>query len=248
MEVDQKVTFLLKGPGQHALILAMRVIRPISVGILSVLLLITGFCQAEARIYGEVFARAMALHPDTKRGETAFLARCSACHGEDAWGSYDGEYPQLAGQHAKVIIKQLSDIHAGIRSNPKMTPVVKELVNEAPQLVADIAGYLEGLPMNPYPEEGYAEDLAVAELTYRQKCASCHGIKGEGDGSKLYPLVQGQHYEYLLREMRWLRDGERGNADPKMVEQIRDMSDDELALMADYLSRLMPPAERLGED
>jgi hypothetical protein len=45
-----------------------------------------------------------------------------------------------------------------------------------------------------------------------------------------------------------LREGERGNADPEMVEQIRDMSDNELALMADYLSRLMPPAERLGED
>lgn len=240
--------FPLEGMAQNALKQAMRVNRQISVGILPVLLLITGFCQAEARIDGQVFSRAMVLQPDTKRGETAFLARCSACHGEDAWGSYDGEIPQLAGQHAKVIIKQLSDIHAGIRINAKMMPVVKELVTEAPQLVADIAGYLETLPMNPYPEEGYAEDLSAAESTYRQKCASCHGTRGEGDGSKLYPLVQGQHYEYLLRELRWLRDGERGNADPKMVEQIRDMSDNELDLMADYLSRLMPPAERLGKN
>lgn len=196
----------------------------------------------------QVFIRAADLAPDLQRGKQEYIARCSQCHGEDGWGSYDGEYPQLAGQHSSVIIKQLADIHAGIRSNPRMAPVVQQLGAADPQLVADIAGYLSTQLMNPYPEIGEAEDVSSMEPYYQQHCARCHGEQGEGSAERRYPLVQGQHYAYLLRELRWLRDGQRGNAHPEMVAQIRDMSDQDLSLMADYLSRMMPPDERLGED
>lgn len=211
------------------------------------MLLVGGTTQAKP-VSKEIFTRAMELQADVQRGKTEFVSRCSACHGEDAWGSYDGEFPQLAGQHARVIIKQLSDIFTGIRNNPRMSPVVTDLSREEPQLIADIAAYLENLPMNPSPEEGFAENLGDAESIYKQKCISCHGTRGEGDGEKLYPLVQGQHYEYLLRQLSMIRDGKRGNAHPLMIDQIQGMSDDELALMADYLSRFLPPADRLADE
>jgi hypothetical protein len=35
-----------------------------------------------------------------------------------------------------------------------------------------------------------------------------------------YLLVQGQHYEYMLRELQWLRDGQSKNANQEMVTQI----------------------------
>ena len=191
------------------------------------------------------FTQALQLDPDVAKGKAEFQRRCSQCHGENGWGSYDGEFPQLAGQHRSVIIKQLADIHRGTRSNPKMIPVVIQLSSGPSQLVADIAGYLESMLMNPYPEVGEGENLEVAEAVYKARCAGCHGARGEGDASKFYPLVQGQHYEYMLRELRWLRDGKRKNANQDMVEQIKAMDDRKLASLADYLSRLMPPEERL---
>ena len=34
----------------------------------------------------------------------------------------DGTFPQLAGQHTTVLIKQMADIRAGERDNPTMYP------------------------------------------------------------------------------------------------------------------------------
>ena len=62
-----------------------------------------------ARASNSVFTKALYLAPNLEQGRSEYLVRCSQCHGEKAWGTYDGEYPQLAGQHAPVIIKQLSD-------------------------------------------------------------------------------------------------------------------------------------------
>jgi len=194
------------------------------------------------------FTQALQLNSDVAKGKAEFQRRCSQCHGQNAWGSYDGEFPQLAGQHRSVIIKQLADIHRGTRSNPKMIPIVIQLSNEPSQLIADIAGYLETRLMNPDPEVGEGENLEVAESVYKSRCAECHGARGEGDAEKYYPLVQGQHYEYMLRELQWLRDGKRKNANQEMVAQIKEMDDRQLAYLADFLSRLMPPEERLGED
>ena len=214
--------------------------------LLPLLLLLPGVCLAQ--LPGDsVFGRALGLQPDQQQGKAEYLARCSQCHGEQAWGTYGGEYPQLAGQHARVIVKQLADIHHGRRSIPVMQDVVAGLADGGPQLISSIAGYLSALPMNPYPEWGESEDPSGAAPIYQQKCAHCHGDQGQGDAAQFYPLLHGQHYEYLLRELRWLRDGTRGNAHPEMVDLLADMEEQELLLLADYLSRLLPPEDRLGE-
>ena len=48
----------------------------------------------------------------------------------------------------------------------------------------------------------------------------------------------GQHYRYLLREEVAIRDGERRNANPKMVRLIKGYSDADLQAVADYISQL----------
>ena len=52
-------------------------------------------------------------------------------------------------------------------------------------------------------------NLARGAELYEKACATCHGDKGEGKAEKFYPLVAGQHYKYLLREERFIRDGLR---------------------------------------
>ena len=52
--------------------------------------------------------------PDIEAGKTTFSV-CARCHLPEAWGNNDGTYPQLAGQHVNVLMKQLLDIRNGIR-------------------------------------------------------------------------------------------------------------------------------------
>jgi len=201
---------------------------------------------AEAQLDQEL-SSAMALTPDIETGKVLYTQLCAECHGEDGWGSTGGEYPQLAGQHRSVIIKQLADIRAGNRDNPKMFPIVEESRIGSAQAIADIAAYISTLLMDSFPAAGDGIDLARAEEIYLHNCSRCHGANGEGHSGLHYPLIQGQHFEYLLRQLQWIRDGQRKNANPQMAALIRQMKDGELALLADYISRMEPPAEKLSD-
>jgi cytochrome c553 len=172
---------------------------------------------------------------DAARGEIAFEV-CQGCHRAGAVGRLNGTYPRLAGQHATVLIKQMTDVRAGRRDNPKMYPFADKHVLE-PQDIADIAIYLQGLPSPPNNGKGKGEGLAKAKKKYDADCASCHGKAGMGDSDKFYPRVAGQHYLYLLRESLSIRDGQRRNAFPKMVKLIKGYSDADIAAVADYMSR-----------
>lgn len=181
-------------------------------------------------------AEALALKGDIARGEAAFVI-CQGCHRVGALGRADGSYPRLAGQHATVLIKQLSDVRAGKRSNPKMLPFADHQ-SLSVQDIADIAAYLQALPVPADQGQGGGSDLARGRMLYERDCLSCHGAQGEGKADQFYPRLSGQHYRYLLRENRLIRDGERRNANPEMANAIRAYSDDELASVADYISRL----------
>lgn len=180
--------------------------------------------------------QALRAQGDAVRGAITFEI-CQGCHRANALGRPDGSYPRLAGQHDTVLIKQMTDVRAGRRRNDKMLPFVDRHV-VGPQDIADIAAYLTRLPVPPNHGKGPGERLEQALLQYRQACQECHGSRGEGDALRFYPRVSGQHYRYLRRELIDIRDGERRNANPRMVKVVRQMSDAELDALADYMSRL----------
>lgn len=173
---------------------------------------------------------------DPLRGEIAFEV-CQGCHGKDALGEIDGTYPRLAGQHASVLIKQLADVRAGIRDNPKEYPFTDEHVVTTQEL-ADIAAYLNALPVPDEHGIGPGTDLERGRALYERDCIECHGPAGEGDPADFYPRVAGQHYLYLLRQMHDIRDGKRRNANPEMWEVSKDYPDEDIQVVIDYMSRL----------
>ena len=183
--------------------------------------------------------QALKLKGDAERGAEAFVI-CQGCHRRGATGSASGAYPRLAGQHATVLIEQMTDIRSGIRLNPKMEPFADEHVLTT-QEIADIAAYLQTLPIPPNLGRGSGNALGHGKELYARDCATCHGDKGEGNAEKFFPLVAGQHFKYLLREARFIRDGKRGNANPDMVKVIKSYSDDDLEAVADYISGLVAP-------
>ncbi len=155
-------------------------------------------------------------------------------------------YPQIAGQLQSVTIKQLADIRARNRDNPTMRPFASPQLLGGAQEIADVAAYIAQLPMNPHNSVGPGVDLEYGEQVYKENCVDCHGDTGQGDGKDHIPLIQGQHFQYLMRQFEWIRLGKRRNADPKMVKQIRRFTPRDVSAVMDYVSRLKPPAEKVG--
>lgn len=189
----------------------------------------------------------LSLTPNIEAGKKVF-DMCSKCHGVEGWGSYDGDFPQLAGQHKTVIVKQLLDIRSGKRINQVMRPIILELSQSGDQAIVDVAAYIETLKMDPEPAVGEVDDdvLEKTGITYSIKCASCHGVNGEGIRDKFYPLLQGQNYEYLLRQLKNIQSGDRKNADWDMKKVIRQMPVNELEYLADFISRLEPEEHKIA--
>jgi cytochrome c553 len=185
---------------------------------------------------------ALKLKGDVKRGEEAYEV-CSACHLPSAAGRPDGTFPQLAGQHTTVIIKQMADIRAGLRDNPIMYPFAATLTDS--QELADVAAYIQTLKIPHDNGKGTGTDLETGKKLYARDCETCHLKNGEGAKDKFYPVLAGQHYKYMLRQATEIRDGKRRNANPDMVKVIKPYTDKEIDAIVDYMSRLeMPDATK----
>lgn len=185
-----------------------------------------------------------ALHKkgDVKNGKEAYEV-CGACHLPSGAGRPDGTFPQLAGQHSTVLIKQIADIRAGLRDNPTMYPFAATLTD--PQELADVALYINSLCI-PSNHGGYEGPDAAIQISkgkdlYEKECKECHGTNGEGNKEKFFPVIAGQHYKYLLRQMTEIRDGKRRNANPDMVKIIKKYDDQQLVAISAYQSSLVMP-------
>ncbi len=173
---------------------------------------------------------------NAKNGEEVYEV-CSACHLPDGMGRSDGSLPVVAGQHEKVLVKQMIDIRTGHRDNPTMYPFAQSM---EPQDIADSAAYMAKLKLKTSNGKGPGKDLKRGAELYAKDCQSCHKDNGVGDAAKFVPLLTAQHYEYTLRQMEEMREGKRKNADKDMMKVVKTYSKADIAAVADYMSRLKP--------
>ncbi len=185
---------------------------------------------------------ALLLVPDLNNGRDIYEV-CAACHMPEGWGLPDGTYPQVAGQHRTVVIKQLADIRAHNRDNPSMYPYALPMEIGGPQAIADVAAYIEKLPMAPGNGVGPGTDLDSGEKLYGENRLVCHGKAREGNSQKAYPRIHGQHYRDLLRQFEWIHNGKRRNANRDMAKQIANFTREYMKAVVDYVSRIHPLPE-----
>jgi cytochrome c553 len=197
--------------------------------------------ESEGYVWNEMMGEkleALDLSPNLENGEEAYEI-CSACHLPNGAGRPDGTFPQLAGQHRTVVIKQIADIREGRRDNPIMYPFAKTLTDS--QELSDVSAYIQTLPIPHGNGKGTGTDLERGKQLYSDNCVKCHGAYGEGDAANFYPVLAGQHYKYMLRQIRDIAAGSRRNANPDMVKIVVDFSDEDLQAVVDYMSRLEWP-------
>lgn len=66
-------------------------------------------------------------------------------------------------------------------------------------------------------------------------CAGCHGPAGISN-NPLWPNLAGQKEQYLAKQMKAFRDGDR--SDPMMSPMAKPLSDEDIANLAAYYSSL----------
>ncbi len=203
-------------------------------GSILALSLLTPLCAMSA---SDEITQSQALTPNIENGKKIYPL-CGSCHMANGWGKKDGSFPVIAGQHRNVLIKQLADIRSKNRNNPTMYPFTDPGSIGGLQGISDITAYIASMPKDPTPGVGDGLQLAMGKGIYQQHCLQCHGDEGQGNNEAFYPSLKGQHHAYLLRQLRWIKDGYRKNSNPVMVTALKTLSDEELDAVADYLSRL----------
>lgn len=192
------------------------------------------------REFGEV-AR---LTGDEARGAALFGTTCTNCHGRDGGGSPDGNTPAIAGQHLRVIARQLVDYRHADRWDVRMEEVAGSHMLRDVRDIADLAAHVSRLAAAQAPGHGDGHAVDRGREQYLRACAGCHGAEAEGNGVLLVPRLASQHYRYLLRQFHDTVDGRRPNMPPPHPQLFGEWSVEDFTAVADYLSRL--PARRLA--
>ena len=172
----------------------------------------------------------------------AKTAVCGACHGPDG-NSMAPNFPKLAGQGDRYLLKQLHEIKDGKRQVLEMTG---QLNNLNDQDLADIAAYYASQKSSV----GAADPALVArgEELFRggdlQKglpaCTGCHAPDGQGNAPAGFPHVGGQHSSYIEKQLTDFREGDRTNDGDSMIMRAiaAKLSNKDIKALASYIQGL----------
>ncbi|WP_268798643.1 c-type cytochrome [Pseudomonas huanghezhanensis] len=144
---------------------------------------------------------------------------CGACHGPEG-NSVVPNFPKLAGQGQRYLLKQLHEIKDGKRVVLEMTGLLNTLSD---QDLADMAAYYSAQKGSV----GAADPQWVArgEALFRggkldqgmPACIGCHAPDGAGNAAAGFPHLGGQHAAYIKKQLTAFREGERTNDGETMI-------------------------------
>ena len=149
---------------------------------------------------------------------------CGACHGVDG-NSALANFPKLAGQGERYLLKQMQDIKSGARPVVEMTGMLEPL---SEQDMADVAAYFASQKMSvgaadaALVERGQALFRGGKLAEGMPACTGCHSPDGAGIATAGYPHLGGQHAGYIAKQLTAFREGERSNDGDAMI--MRDIA------------------------
>ncbi|MFK7911064.1 MAG: cytochrome c [Akkermansiaceae bacterium] len=159
---------------------------------------------------------------------------CNTCHGADANTPLAPNYPKLAGQNAEYLVAQMKDFAASKRTNGQSaimtaTIMAQKVTDEDSAKIADWLSKLDAPKVDLV--DGPGKDLYTAKL-----CATCHGPDGNTPIMPLYPKIAGQNSQYLIDQMKAIKDGTRNNGQSMAMKAIMaNVSDEEIKTISEWL-------------
>jgi cytochrome c553 len=165
---------------------------------------------------------------------------CQGCHGEDG-NSLAALIPKLAGQDGAYISKQVRNFQAGTRSHRIMNDLATTVNDDD---LIDISAYFASrnkMKGNGSAGNRIGKDLFLDGDMSRMivACVNCHGAGGKGlePNPSMFPVIGGQHKDYLRRQLTNFRKGDRSNSSDGVMNGItKSLTDAELESLAEYIS------------
>lgn len=158
---------------------------------------------------------------------------CQGCHGEDG-NSVVPMFPKLAGQYADYMQRQIHSFQEGTRKDPSMTGMAMAMTNRRDLM--DIMAYFAS--QNQMSGTPIKHD--VGEKLFRNNgCLNCHGEIGKGRpaNNSIFPIIGGQHKDYLVKQMNDFKSGARDtDMSGAMGELTARMTNAEIEAVSEYLS------------
>ncbi|WP_166257163.1 c-type cytochrome [Marinobacter salicampi] len=179
---------------------------------------------------------------DPEAGE-ANAATCAGCHGQGGAEPAMAVYPKIAGLGEKYLHQQLSLIKSGERPVPEMTGLLDDMSEDD---LEDLAAYFNeqsitiGKADPDLVEEGRNLYRGGSLASNVPACVACHSPQGKGNEPAAYPLLGGQSAEYVSKQLKAYRDGERDSGPQAgiMMDVASKLSDKEIEALASYISGL----------
>lgn len=192
-------------------------------------------------VAGIALASGVSAAGDVEAGKNA-SALCAGCHGADG-NSVVPNFPKLAGQGQKYLLKQMNDVKAGKRVIIEMTGMLDGF---SEQDLENLAAYFAaqkstgGQAKKDLVEAGEILYRAGNPATKIAACTACHGPSGKGVELAAFPALSGQHADYIAAQLKKFRSGERANdGDTRMMRSVAALlSDKEIEAVASYISGL----------
>ncbi len=158
---------------------------------------------------------------------------CVRCHGPGG-NSPTGAFPILAGQTFRYLYLQLKDFQEGRRADPEMSPQVEGMTRD--EMLA-LAEYFS--KQKPLPNGFKADPVRVNRGSKKADevlCTMCHlgGFSGQNE----IPRVAGQHYDYIVKQLRDFKARRRTNDAGNMTSVANTLSDEDIIDLAHFVANL----------
>lgn len=179
---------------------------------------------------------------DPQAGEQN-AAVCAGCHGQGGQKPVMGAYPKLSGLGEQYLYDQLLAIQSGDRVVAEMTGLLN---GKSKQELRDLAAYFDSQEM--IVSQADPDIIEQGAALYRggnmasgvPACAGCHNPQGKGNEPAGYPRLGGQNAEYVIKQLKAYRDGDRatGARAAIMMDVAAELTDTEIEAVANYVSGL----------
>jgi cytochrome c553 len=165
---------------------------------------------------------------------------CDGCHGEFGI-STDPLIPNLGGQYGNYIVKQIRNYQLGTRTHGIMSAMAATISDDD---LFDVAAYYSsqekmngsGKPENRLGKKLYS-DSSISNMSLA--CVNCHGERGHGLEPQIsaFPVIGGQHKDYIRQQLLNFRDGKRTNSPNNIMNRMTgSLTDAQIESLADYVS------------
>lgn len=180
-----------------------------------------------------------AANPDTLKKN---VQACAVCHGVNGV-SVNAQWPNLAGQHAPYLLKQLKEMQKG---QDRQSVIMMQSLNALTlQELEDLANYYanfasaQGVASKRYVKRGerlYRGGDFKQQIT---ACIACHGPDGRGNKEAGFPLLSGQQVGYIVQQLKSFKEKQRRNDLNGIMRSISArMDEQDMLAVAHYLSGL----------